>query len=285
MLRIERAFVASTTTAAESGDTNQFLQSVLVEVATENYRQLMYEEIFLTRQSGVGEAGRLDPPLRANERVMSGLFANAIAKTAARSRPEVRVDRDEIEETTAALDDDENLDGPKHKSGRVDFLAWYGQRTFAIELKVASLNCETAKVSAGLEKRWIKVVAQSKQAQDCLRARTKKDGARYPNPVSLSLMVVIGKRSAGPTKVEGLNKRKTIEDSSEAFIKALNALKPRPRFQALYTFPEEFRCLVRRRQGKPVDGEEKVIYTPFVAFLARAVVNRKKGTPGRSNGK
>lgn len=280
MLRIASTFCGKKARDGDAGDSNQFLQSVLVEVAAENYRQLMYESIFLTKSGNSGEIRLLDPPLRANERILSGLFSNAIAKTAARSRPEARVDRDEIEETNDNLEgesSDGNTDEPASRPGRVDFLAWYSQRTFAIELKVGSMNCETFQPTGAVEKRWRKVWEQAQLAQNWLRKRSSEDPNRYPDPISISLMVVIARRAASSERVKDLDDEVDDDDwencSGKRFIDALSGLKPKPIFQALYTFPKEFRPLARRRRGQPVEGS-KVMYTPFVAFLARAAVNR-----------
>jgi hypothetical protein len=265
MLKIHKKFDGKTVTAAAAGDTNQFLQSVLVEVATENYRQLMYESIVLGEDS-------LDPPLRANERVLSGLFSNAIGKTAARSRPEARIDRSEIEETTDALmKNDPDSASSSTRAGRVDFLAWYGQRTYGIELKMAAMNCETPKVTTQVQKRWETVVAQAVDVQNCLRTRQREDKMRYPNPVSLALMVVIGRRVVSDEAMLD-----DITEMESKFLKQLESMKPRPLFMAMYTFPMEFRRLARRSRGQ-TSRDGSTIYTPFVAFIARPAVSSAKG--------
>ncbi len=149
----------------ESGDCNgtgEFLKSVFIEVATENYRQLMQENMTLGDKP-------LDPPLRASERIMSGLFANAISKVSARSRPEARIDREK------ERDNDPNApDGDKKKSGagRVDFLAWYGNRTIAVELKVAGMNWSDPQITVQARNRWKKVVTQADSAKKALMERS-----------------------------------------------------------------------------------------------------------------
>jgi len=276
MLTIIKPFTGTTVKDTSSGDSNRFLGNILVEVTAENYKQMMHEAIFL-KDAGVTDlTGILDPPLRANERILSGLFGNAISMIAERSRPEVRIDRGEIaeeryEELKNDIEDDQGdePDGGRNRAGRIDYLAWYAKRTFAIELKAAFMNCESNLLTAKIKKRWGVVVEQAAMAQTWLRKRNKEDSIRYPNPVSISLMAVIAKRAVNVKKVKELDKG--VESYGKDFLGALSKLVPKPQFQALYTFPAEFRCLAPRKHGKPVDGN--MIYTPFVAFIARSNVN------------
>jgi hypothetical protein len=217
----------------------------------------------------------IDPPLRANERILSGLFGNAIAAISERSRPEVRIDRVEDNFETLkndTVDDSEDESGNcKLHVGRIDYLAWYANRTFAIELKSAFMNCETNIINDKLKKRWKKVVEQAAKAQTWLRKRNKEESLRYPNPLSVSIMTVIAKRVASKEKVAEFDSE--ISNFEDSFIKELSQLEPKPQFLALYTFPKEFRCLAPRKHGKPVDGN--MIYTPFIAFVVRSNVNSK----------
>lgn len=276
MLTLIKPFSGFTVSDPFSGDSNRFLENILVEVTAENYKQMMHEAIFLKGAGVTDLTGLLDPPLRANERILSGLFGNAIAMIAERSRPEVRIDRGEIvEERYVELKNDieDNLDdesdGGRNRVGRIDYLAWYAKRTFAIELKAAFMNCESNQLTIKLQKRWQTVVGQAVRAQTWLRKRNKEDSVRYPNPVSISLMAVIAKRAVNEKKVTELDME--IGSYEEDFLAALSKLDPKPQFHALYTFPAEFRCLAPRKHGKPVDGN--MIYTPFVAFIARSNVN------------
>jgi hypothetical protein len=235
----------------------EFMRSVFIEVATENYRQLMQESMDLD------EDEPLDPPLRANERVMSGLFANAISKVSARSRPEARVDRE--------LDDDpdaENEEGKNSKAGRVDYLAWYGNKTIAVELKVAGINWSSPKITAIAKKRWKGVVGQANTAKNALDKRSNEDKNRYPNPSSIGLLVLVA-RSAKVT--ENMNE----EEIEKARVQVIEEIKTEiknddsfnPEIISTYTFPSEFRDFIKKRKGKE-NIDKKISSTPFVVFLA-----------------
>jgi hypothetical protein len=246
MLLIQKPFGGATVSDPNSGNINRFLENILVEVTALNYKQMMHEAIF------VKEARLLDPPLRANERILSGLFGNAISTVAERSRPEVRIER-------------------VGQDGRIDYLAWYANRAFSIELKSESMSFESnsKELPNKIASKWKSVVKQAKDAQTCLRKRNKDDAIRYPNPVSISLMTVIAKRVANKEKAEKFNTN--IDNEGLQFLTLLSKLEPTPQFKALYTFPQEFRCFARTSKGQPV---EKDIYTPFVAFIARSNVNK-----------
>ncbi|MCA8248049.1 hypothetical protein LGN12_12840 [Burkholderia multivorans] len=257
---------------------NRFLCDVLVEVTAENYRQTMYELIALTAKGDPGRRFHLDPPLRANERVMSGLFATAISKASLRSRTEVRIDRPEQALTYEALNDANTLDDDSEapssmKYGRVDYLAWYGNRVIGIELKMAGLNCASPTLTQQIVRRWSKAMEQAKTVQSCLRDRQREDSVRYPNPISLALMVVVGRRKTSVANIESLNESVDIESA----INVLASLKPRPTFIATYAFPNEFRQLVPRQQGKEAPKEGTAMYTPFVLFIAKPAVNSMSG--------
>jgi hypothetical protein len=276
VLQIIKNFKGQSANNSEAGDLNRFLRDVLVEVAGENYRQTMYEMMAVT--SWEDKEGRfdLDPPLRANERVMSGLFATAISRVASRSRSEVRIDRPEREQSIDAMENEDGEDathGMNH--GRVDFLAWYGSRIIGIELKMAGMNCESPILTEQVKRRWSKAFEQARTAQDYLRARQKEDDLRYAAPISLALMVIVGRRSANRDNFPSLNNE--LEGMANASVEALAGLAPKPAFQAIYTFPEEFRGVLPRRRGvaSPMNG--KAIYTPFVSFIAKAAVNSTGG--------
>lgn len=272
MLRVVQTFTGKTASNSDAGDLNDFLRDVLVEVAGENYRQTMYEAMTLTTANKSAIKYDLDPPLRANERVMSGLFATAISKVALRSRTEARIDRPERDESYAALKDQlEDKGASKTRNGRVDYLAWHASRVIGIELKMASMNCKKPTVRAFIEKKWNSVVNQSKSVQNCLRARNKDDKGRYPNPISLALMVVVGRRSINRNNFEKENNG--IQAMEDDALNVLASLDPKPTFRAIYTFPTEFRALSPRRKGKEDPGNEQIMYTPFVLFIAKHAVN------------
>jgi hypothetical protein len=267
MLEIHKPFKGKTTTDSPSGNTNIFLRNILVEAVAENYKQMLHEWLFLSDHK---DERLLDPPIRANERVMSGLFGSAITAIAERSRPEVRIDRGDIQaqdQADSANEDEDTEPKKASKVGRIDYLAWYAQRTFAIELKMGSMNCDSCAINDNVKNKWGNCVDQAANAQAWLRLRQKEDRQRYPNPISLALMVVVGRRSlAGNSDIEG-----KIVEKRDSFTNALlQDLKPHPQFGASYTFPEDFRRLSKRRHGAPSNGQ---VYVPFIAFIARSAVN------------
>ncbi len=272
MLRVIKPFSGKTASNSDVGDLNDFLRDVLVEVAGENYRQTMYEAMALASPDGRRIQYDLDPPLRANERIMSGLFATAISRVALRSRTEARIDRPERDTNLDALEHDLQGNGTlMTRGGRVDYLAWYGSRVIGVELKMASMNCETPKVTRSIEKRWDTAVDQARTVQTCLRARQKEDGHRYPNPISVALMVIVGRRSINMKDFDVVNR--DIGGMEDTTLEMLASLTPRPAFVATYTFPEEFRALAPRRKGKEAPKQGRAIYTPFISFIAKPVVN------------
>lgn len=276
MLQIIKSFKGQSANNSDVGDLNRFLREVLVEVAGENYRQTMYEMMEVT--SWGDQEGRfdLDPPLRANERVMSGLFATAISRVASRSRTEVRIDRPEREQSIDAMENEDEGDlAPGTNHGRVDFLAWYGSRVIGIELKMVGMNCESPVLTEQVKRRWDKAIGQARTAQDYLRARQREDAIRYGAPISLALMVIVGRRNTSRDNFPSLNSE--LESMQNESVEVLNGLAPKPEFQALYTFPEEFRGVVPRRKGVATPKDGRAIYTPFVSFIAKPAVNSTGG--------
>ena len=246
MLKILRNFSIDSTNGDHERMLNAFVPSVLIEVVAENYRYLMHESAFPSGDNIV------DPPLRANERVLSGLFATAISRVSPRSRPEVRVDRTSEDDS----DDDET------SAGRVDYLAWYGNQTIAVELKVVQINIDTARITDRLKKRWKSVNSQAESAQRFLAGNKFK----YPNATSVGLLVVIGRRTVSSLEMVSRRPRDGGEFSTEtnAFNKVLSdALSPA--FHATYIVPAEFRAARRKRRGEDAKG---VVYTPVITFLS-----------------
>jgi hypothetical protein len=247
-----------------SGDVNTFLKRILIEVVAENYKQMLYEN--LANTEGLSP---LDPPIRANERIMSGLFGNAISVVADRSRPEARIDRDETQANP-------EIESPKSKAGRVDYLAWYGKRTFAIELKMSYMDCTSSALRKKVKKPWTTLVKQTLDAQNCLLKRNEDDPARYPDPISIGLMVVVGKHALSKNITQADLDQK-LDDHLQEFKSSLLNLSvidgqdeeidpdTAPEFVATYIFPEDFRSQARRKKGVATNAE---VYIPFIAFVA-----------------
>lgn len=271
MLVVHSLFGGAKSVDPQAGDVNEFIKSVLVEVVSENYRQTMYELISLMPDNAQGDR-YLDPPLRANERVMSGLFATAISRVASRSRTEARVDRElDVNPEVTGSGESEEGDNPVRSFGRVDYLAWYNKRTIAIELKMAGFNCQDPLATDNVGRKWEKVVQQAQTAQASLKELNSRDRTRYPNPISLSVMVLLGRR-----RVHG---KLSMEDEELERMKgdALNmvyGLNMKPSFVASYVFPRESRQVALRRKGH-VKEDSQGVYVPFVFFVGKQFVNRK----------
>jgi hypothetical protein len=239
-----------------------FLSSLLIEVVTENYRQLMFEQLMFSSGKIENEV-LLDPPLRANERVMSGLFANAISRVAARSKPEVRIDRPSGSEEDGDADEESKEKNSDTTAGRVDFLAWYNSSTVALELKVAYVNWASPKITEIAHRRWKGVVGQANTAREALIKRQNEH--RYPDPHSIGLMVLVS-RSAAKVKEATGDKPASFSDVDVMNVAEMASKEFEPDFIATYTFPAEFRNFVRKRKGE--ENEDELRSTPFVTFIA-----------------
>ena len=272
MLHVRGEFRGTSASDATKGDANAFIKSLLIEVATENYRQMLFE----SAEFGDEEHGaiRLDPPLRANERIMSGLFANALGRVAPRSRPEARIDRpDEVVSEESSTGDAP----PQGSAGRVDFLAWYGRRVFAIELKAHSINAGNLFFSINSEARWEQACSQARTTQTSMRNLSKLDPGRFPDPVSLALMVFPARKKIGPGADQAADSDPALLlKKRQRLLGRLERLKPKPTFVATYTFPAEFRASVPTRRGHASPDDEGSVYTPFVGFAARVMINAQR---------
>lgn len=273
MLIVHRSFGGMKSVDARAGDVNEFMKSILVEVASENYRQTMYELISLVPDKYQGDR-YLDPPLRANERVMSGLFATAISRVASRSRTEVRVDREldvSSEIMEGAESDQDDGDNSVVSVGRVDYLAWYNKRTVAVELKMAGFNCQDPLATENIVKKWEKVVKQAQTAQSSLKDLNSRDRVRYPEPISLSVMVLLGRRRINGKLSMGDD---GLEEMKNSALNMIYGLKKKPSFVASYVFPREFRQVAIREKGYAKENSLGV-YVPFVFFIGKEFVYKK----------
>jgi hypothetical protein len=168
------------------------------------------------------------------------------------------------------LEDDE--DGSA-SAGRVDYLAWYEHRIFGVELKAGSMSVEGEEPTEGLKRLWNQAVDQTQTVQNFLRSRNQEDKVHFPKPLSIALLVVIGRRRMAEGRVEQLDQN--LHDLKTKFLNGLQKIgnPRRPQFVALYTFPDQFRVFHPRRYGHADHASGgTVIYTPFVSFLARSYV-------------
>lgn len=262
MISVVRNIEKIKTPDGNRGNINLFLKRVLIEVVTENYKQMLSEALFLNNSFNI----KLDSPLRANEDVLAGLFNKALSIVADRYRPEVLVDRspenfrDESDGETDK-DKDKDKDTNSKNTGHVDFLAWFQQRCIAIELKKASIDCTTLAITDTLEKRWEKVIQQTEEVQNWLETRSEEI---YPYPISIGLMVVTGRCAA--SRKEHAKDRKVFEES-------LMKLSKNPDFIATYDFPEDFKT--QRKFNAESDLHN--VYIPYISFIAVAKTKQLRG--------
>jgi hypothetical protein len=273
MLKVIQEFGKITATDGNIGNINVFLKRLLIEVVTANYKQMLNETLVLSPNIA-GRNIKLDPPLRANENVMSGLFNNGISAVADRYRPEVLIQRpvhpSQVVAPIELFDDIEDFEfnsSDSKNTGHVDFLAWYDKRCIAIELKRASMDCITLEKNDTLVNRWDKVVKQTKEAQDWLRGKYKENHVLYPNPISIGLMVVVG-RCAFSRK----NDEKKNVSQSDVFASSLGKLPNRPGFIATYDFPIDF----QEHRKFNSESDKHNVHVPYVAFIATSKINQLK---------
>lgn len=251
MLRVVRSLEGKRSTNVEYGNVQTFLERLLVEVVSGNYRYFLHEHLM--------QAGAIDaepeaycwPPLLANERQVSGLFAGALAAVCPVSRPEFAIKR--LHGFTGKQ---------SSRAGRVDFYASYGKRAIALELKQKAIST-LGEISGknGLAHQWNTV---RDQAIDALR-HFRTDPAAYPHPAAIGLLVIrvsikVTSRKT-PEEVRQLAAEK-MPDITEAVEKAI-----RPDFLASYTPPTEMQTFLR--------GEQQSEATVFPGVIFAAVVPAK----------
>jgi len=237
---------------------NRFLESLLVEMVSENYRQLVSEALIRSGETRKMGLLRLDPPLRGNERVASSLVQAALSRMTIRSRTEGRVERELA-------------------NGRVDHLTWYANHVIGVEFKVARMALRLAKTGRveeshdGNEKvlvrvdgPWKEVVEQSESALRTLEQLKQQDSKLYPRPISLPLLLVVGQRRVKRAALDVMED--SLEEYRQAFIDALPS--DRVDYLAVYTAPKEHRVACERAHGKADRDTEGVMYVPCYAFLS-----------------
>lgn len=164
----------------ERGNVQQFLDRLLIEVVSENYRYFLAQH----RAHGLPPEELPEtlcwPPLLSSERQVSGLFATGLSRVCPISMPEHAITR-----TSRTRSDSEGESSPR--KGRIDFLAFFGNRDIAIELKRCPISTlGDAREKTGLTQLWKTVESQSKEALIHMR----RPRAGYDAPVSIGLMVV-----------------------------------------------------------------------------------------------
>ncbi len=235
------------------GNVQLFLEQLLVEVISENYRYFLSEHLSYRHHFEQDGYTHCWPPLLANERQVSGLFAIGLSRVCPVSRPEHPISRSSSKR--------ESEDGqPSSKGGRIDFLGTYGARQIALELKRCPISTiGDAKLKSGLSNQWRNVSSQAKEA--LVHMRSLPERALYSSPVSIGLLVirlsrkVTSKRETETTRQEVA---RLLPDVAERVKKLTSA-----DFLAYYSPPAEMQTSF----GWGKDGDQYRVF-PGVIFAA-----------------
>lgn len=240
------------------GNVQSFLDRLLNEVASENYRYFLAEYTSLGWTPEDFPEHHCWPPLLSNERQVSGLFATGLAHVSPISRPEHPVSR-AGKASDDDHDDEESRTASKH--GRIDFLAYFGNRHIALELKRHAISTVGDVRS---NKKFVELWgAVSKQSKEALRhMREHKD--QYYSPVSIGLLAMrVGRK---------VTSRKEIDETQKDATGSLSTIADEVRkttkadYISYYVAPKEMQ--VSYGWGKAEDG-----YCVFPGVVFAAVVH------------
>lgn len=234
------------------GNVQQFLERLLVEVVSENYRYFLTEHLYFGTDDKPSHQPehRCSPPLLSNERQVSGLFATGLSRVSPVFRQEHPISRS----NRTAADNDDRLS----LAGRIDFLSYYGNRDIALELK----RCPISTVGApgfkkGLTAQWNAVSKQSKDALAYMRTMRNN----YTSPVSVGLLVVrVGRKVTVRRDLE--QARADAANALPGVAAAVNDLT-RADYVSFYTAPREMQ--ISSGWG---ESEDQYVVFPGVVFAA-----------------
>ena len=248
MLRVLKKVNLKNATDSNFGNVQTFLERLLVEVVSGNYRYFLHEQLMHASTKDEGPEAYCWPPLLANERQVSGLFAAALAAVCPVSRPEFAIRRDKVlgKETSSS-------------AGHVDFYGMYGNRSFALELKQKAISTKgDVSGKEGLAHKWDTVRSQAEDALKHLRS----DRKQYPHPVAIGLLVirvsikVTSRKTSDGARMTAMEKMPSLTDE------VLKAIKPD--FLAVYTPPTEMQTFLRGTSGDEARVFPGVIFAAFV---------------------
>lgn len=259
MLEINKRLTLKTAIDAATGDIQVFLERLVVEVVSANYRHFLSEKTELDRNGYENSNHICWPPLFANERQVSGIFSSSLnamcPSTSAEHKVHRRLEIDEEEGTLIGV------------PGRVDFMSSYGNRYIGLELKRGTIGTTESGEYIGLKSKWDDVEKQSKDVHTFMRQKEyTKD---YPNGTGVGLMVIrvakqVSKNKDVPEEIERLSdKTKNISSEINSLLK--------PDFLATYTPPAEMQAV--SGFGKQFDA-----FKIFPKILFTAVVHGKAGS-------
>lgn len=253
MLTILRGVTLKRAIDAERGNVQAFLERLMIEVASENYRYFLSEHLAYRESIQQDANVYCWPPLFANERQVTGLFAIGLSRVCPVSIPEYPIRR-------AAVPRDEEDAEAKVRGGRIDYLAYYANRHIALELKRCPISTiGNASENKGLKHHWDTV---SKQAQEALgHMREQKD---FDSPVSVGLLVIRPSRKVTTRKVAEEARMSAVESLTNV-VQEVQKLTSAD-FLAYYSPPAEMQ--VSYGWGKSKDQ-----YRVFPGVVFAAVVH------------
>jgi hypothetical protein len=265
MLEITKRITLKGATNAAAGDVQVYLEQLLVEVIAANYRQFLSEKTERTRKNGIENAEySCWPPLFANERQVSGIFASGLNAMCPSTLAEHKIHRD-LERS----DEENELLG---KAGRVDFMSSFGNRYIGLELKRVPVGITAGGDYTVLKNKWKEVQQQSKDAQTYMRQKEFRES--YPNGTGVGLMVIrvakqVSEKRNIPEEIQNLSDKSVVVDIASE-IEAL--LKPD--FFAIYTPPAEMQAVCGF--GKNSDAFKifpKILFAAVVHGKAESIKN------------
>lgn len=256
MLEITKRITLKGATNAATGDIQVYLEQLLVEVIAANYRQFLSEKTERTRNGIENAEYSCWPPLFANERQVSGIFASGLNTMCPSTLAEHKIHRD-LERS----DDENELLG---KAGRVDFMSSFGNRYIGLELKRVSVGTTAAGDYTVLKNKWKEVQQQSKDAQTYMRQKEFRKS--YPNGTGVGLMVIrVAKQVSEKWDIDTEIQRLSI---NTAEISAEIEAQLKPDFFAIYTPPNEM-------QAVGGFGKNSEAFKIFPKILFAAIVHGK----------
>jgi len=274
MLMVAKGLAQRRATNPEHGNVQTFLERLLVEVVSGNYRHFLHERVAFSSQKGVPVERPEElcwPPLLANERQVSGLFSSALSAVCPVSRPEEAIRRPVVGRRGKVK---------RSRNGRIDFAAVFGTRHIGLELKqipISSLKAGTkqgAEELRGLKHRWTTVSRQAGEA--LVHMRGYKD--EYHHPITVGLLVIRVSRKVSSAK-DPYEVRTEVADRMKDIVSSVTA-SIRPDFLAYYTPPPEMQALL----GNWGNNREEHRVFPGVIFAASVharQANRHKGEQKR----
>jgi hypothetical protein len=273
MLTVVKRVAQKRATDPQYGNVQTFLERLLVEVVSGNYRHFLHERVAFGAESERPEE-LCWPPLLAVERQVSGLFTSALSAVCPVSRPEDSIRRHDAKAKKGRT---------TLRRGRIDFAALYGSRHIGLELKRISMSAlsGTSKVRAtdlmGLARKWKQVNEQAASALTHMRAYKTE----YHRPVTIGLLVVRISRTVTSAKTVD-EVRDTAGTRMHAIVKELGSgMRPSPDFLAHYIPPPEMQAFFGN-WGKP--REEHQVF-PGVIFVAGVHGRRANGPLKPANSK